>query len=144
MKLMLLIIPTIQKTVKPAANAVGERDDAAAERVRDERRCVIPRATAKHAEPELAGELPARPEVEEVVDRAERRGRGPADQQGDQLARERRAQRLLERNGRSQPRSCVAMKASATAMNAVATAIPPPRGIGTMLTRRASGRSTIP
>ena len=74
---------------------VRERDDVAAERVRDERDA-DPEGDREDAEDDLAGELPARPEVEEVVDRAERRGRRPADQQRGQLVGERRAQGLLD------------------------------------------------
>ena len=66
---------------------------------------LIPSATAKHAEADLADELPARAEVEEVVDGAERRGRRAADQQRGQLARQRRAQRLIEPERPSQPTS---------------------------------------
>ena len=95
MKLMLLIIPTIQKIVKPAANGAAERDDVAAERVRDERD-VDPEGDREDAEADLAGELPAGAEVEEVVDRAERGRRGAADQQRGQLAGEGRAQRLVD------------------------------------------------
>ena len=100
----------------------------------------IPSATANSASAELADELPARAQVEQVVDGADdaaasraadsrsasssamvRSGTGPARRaslSSDEAARRRR--------GTRPPPRC-----------------PPPRGIGDVLTRRASGRSTM-
>ena len=82
MKLMLLIIPTIQKTVNPTAIDAGEPDDRRPPNGFAMKSMVIPSATAHSAEADLAGELPAGAQVEQVVERAERRGHGAADEQG--------------------------------------------------------------
>ncbi len=73
-QLMLLIIPTIQKIVNPIANAPSKRMHAAAERIRDEVDGDAER-DGEDRERELAEELPAGAQVEQVVDRAEDRGK---------------------------------------------------------------------
>ena len=85
MKLMLLIIPTIQKTVKRDRERPSNRIRPAAERVRDELD-VDPEGDREQPEAELADELPARAEVEEVVEGADRRGQRAAQQEGRELA----------------------------------------------------------
>ena len=75
MKLMLLIIPTIQKTVKPMASGPGTRMSPGPERVVDPATRDAQRRPRRR-EAELAEELPAGAEVEQVVE--ERRAPRPA------------------------------------------------------------------
>ena len=82
MKLMLLIIPTIQKIVKPMANGALERDRPGAERVvevgdRD------PGRDREQRDAELAQQLPAGPELEVVVEEADDRRQRAAGEQRD-------------------------------------------------------------
>ena len=143
MKLMLLIIPTIQKIVNPAANAplkvMTSPPNGLAMNV-----MLIPSATAKTPRPIWPASCQrARRSRKSSIAPSAAAAAPPTSSAVSWLVTV-EPSGSSSRNGRSQPRSWVAMKASATAMKAVATAIPPPRGIGTVLTRRASGRSTIP
>ena len=80
MKLMLLIMPTIQNTVKPTANELVEPDDARPERVGDELDADAQR-DRERGQPELAEELPAGAQVELVVEGAETAAASAADEQ---------------------------------------------------------------
>ena len=84
MKLMLLIIPAIHRTLNPIANGPSSWSDWPPERVRDEVDAVA-EDDREQGQPELAGELPARPQVQGVVDHAERRRERAAEQQADEL-----------------------------------------------------------
>ena len=138
MKLMLLIIPTIHSDGEADRERLGEADDARARTGWRGTRSSTPERDRERGQPELAGELPAGPQVEVVVEDAERGGERAADEQRDELVgsivRRRRQEVELAVRQAEQRR--------ATTMNAVATATPPPRGIGTTLTRRWSGWST--
>ena len=97
----------------------------------------MPRPDGHAREDELPGELPAGPEVEPVVEAADqRRQRRPADERDDL----RGAGRV---RGGPDPERRVGqpMSPSDVITNAAATAIPPPRGIGAVLTRRSPGWS---
>ena len=72
MKLMLLIIPTIQTMVNATANA-SRGDQAGPERVGDEVDR-DPEGDRHERDSELADELPAGPDLEDVVEEADRRG----------------------------------------------------------------------
>ena len=79
-QLMLLIIPTIQKIVNPMAIGGAKRDDPGPERVVDEVDLDAERDGAR-SQRDLTEELPARPQVEQVVQRAERGGDRSSEQQ---------------------------------------------------------------
>ena len=106
-----------------------------AERVRDEPD-VDPEGDREQRQADLASQLPARAQVQQVVEGADDGGQRAAEQERGELAR-------LKRNEQSAAISALSWrKTTTTTRNAVATAMPPPRGIGEVLTRRASGRST--
>ena len=84
-QLMLLIMPTIQKIVKPGREAPSKRIDAAAERVVDEVDH-DPERDRPAGQDELAGELPASAQVEQVVGGAE----GGRDRAAEQQRRRHR------------------------------------------------------
>ena len=86
MKLMLLIIPAIQTTVNPSGNGPSSRITPRPERVVDEFD-EDAHADREQRQPELTGELPPRPQVEVVVEDAERGRQGAAEQQGDDARR---------------------------------------------------------
>ena len=80
-QLMLLIIPTIQKIVSPAAtgptvNRIGGPPNGLAMKS-----MVIPRATATAGQRDLTEQLAARSQVEQVVDGAEPSRDRPTEQQ---------------------------------------------------------------
>ena len=131
MKLMLLIIPMIQTIVNPIANGPVEGDVPGAERVVDEGHG-DPGHDREGGQRDLAEQLPAGAELERVVEDAEDRRHGAADEQAEQL----RARRSCAGSSRAASRSLAIRIPIATTMNAVATAMPPPRGIGRLLTRR--------
>ena len=137
MKLMLLIIPTIQTIVNPIAIRAVEVDVAGAERVGDEvDRDPEPRPRRRRARP---GRAAASGPAAGACRRARRRpwrGRRRASS-ADELGR---ADRARDRHERESVVDAIRTP-SATTRNAIATAMPPPRGIGRLLTRRWSGRS---
>ena len=79
-QLMLLIIPTTQKIVRPAATAASKRTTPGPNGLAM-KSIVTPAATAADAEQDLAKELPSGAQVEQVVDRAEGGRDRPAEQQ---------------------------------------------------------------
>ena len=139
MKLMLLIIPMIQTIV----NADGERlaqDDLAGPTGLAMMSTVTPAATADERDGELAEELPAGTDLEDVVEEPDR---APRSRRRSAARRAPAAWTLAGMKTEAMARRSTRMTATiATVRNAAATARPPPRGIGRRLTRRASGRST--
>ena len=123
---------------EPDRERLAEPDDAVAERVVDHVD-PDPERDRQERQPELASELPARAQVEQVVDAAERRGGRAAHEQRDEVARLRGSAASAPSRRRSLSRT----NPPATIRNAAAMARPPARGIGRVLTRRAFGRSTI-
>ena len=92
-QLMLLIIPTIQKIVNPMATMAREADDPGAERVVDDVDLDAERDGAR-GQRDLTEELPARPQVEQVVHRPEHgRNRSPEQQRRDAERMQRRRHR---------------------------------------------------
>ncbi len=85
-QLMLLIIPTIQKMVRPAATRPSKRmrsgPNGLATNVIE-----TPRKTARQATAIWPSELEAGPQVEQVVDGTEAGGQRAAEQEGDRLGR---------------------------------------------------------
>ena len=86
MKFRLLIMPTIQTTVNAIPTGDGEQDVARPERVADEGDD-DPRRDGDARERELAEELPARAEVEPVVEGADDGGQDRAAEQADEVHR---------------------------------------------------------
>ena len=92
---MLLIIPTIQKIVRTAATGPANRNAGPPSGLA--MKSIDPGGDRGGCEDDLAEQLPACPQVEEIVDRAGRGGSRPADQERRHLRwrqRDRHADRL--------------------------------------------------
>ena len=80
-QLMLLIIPTIQKIVRPAATSPSKRMMSAPNGLAT-KVIVTPRKTARQATATWPSELEPRPQVEQVVDGTETGGQSATEQEG--------------------------------------------------------------
>ncbi len=136
MKLMLLIIPTIQKIVKAAAMAPSKRmtgppNGLAMNPIE------IPSATAKTPSAIC-------PRNCHRARRSSRSSIAPsaAAAAPPTISAATAWSSRLNGTGRRPVAMLTLRLTAATTMKAAATASPPPRGIGDVLTRRASGRST--
>ena len=115
-----------------------EDDVVGAERVVDEGHG-DPGHDGERGERDLAQQLPASAELERVVEHADQGGDGAAEEEADELGRVDRARDRARcragrwRRGRRGRRRGTRWR----------RAMPPPRGIGRLLTRRGSGRSTL-
>ena len=136
MKLMLLIIPTIQKIVKPAANGPPKKMTPGPNGSLM-KSMTMPAAIANTARPIWPTSC-QRARRSKKSSRAPERGRrGAAGQErGQFVGRDRHA-------ARSASAWLTSRKTALVSRNPAAIASPPARGIGTVLTRRSSGRSTI-
>ena len=94
---------------------------------------VIPPTTASAGQRHLAEQLPAGAELERVVEDAQDRRHGAARRAGANSSGAPIVRGIVTRSRAARWRQDPPI---ATTMNAVATAMPPPRGIGRLLTRR--------
>ena len=126
MKLMLLIIPTNHRTVNPTAtgpsNGMTRGPNGFCDEVDGD-----PAEDRDAGQPDLAEELPAGPQVEVVVDDAERGGQDAAER----AARTSSGGPIVVGIG-TNPADAVHQRGapSVTITNDAATATPPPRGTG--------------
>ena len=127
MKFRLLIMPTIQTTVNAIPTGAAELDDARGPNGLPMNATVIPAATATAASASWPDELPARPEVEPIVEGADDVARIAPPKRPDEVQR---ASTVPEPGHPRAARRRTGTSPPPTTRKARATATPPPRGSG--------------